>query len=305
MSWGYYQWRPYVPVAQRRANAARELAKLAKKNGYVPSPIALSGRTITTTFWGKAWCDNLEAYSDYANRLPRGRTYVRNGSVVDLRIEKGKVTAYVSGSELYTIGIIIKPLSAKQWQTIQTDCAGKIDSLIELLQGKLSSAVMQVVTRPQTGLFPSPAEIELDCSCPDWADLCKHVAAALYGVGARLDSDPALLFLLRGVDPSDLISQASAAEAVRQTARPEGAPAMSEAEMADVFGIELGTEAAASPPAIPLPKAPAPPAVSPASTRPRARKRPNGKVERVGEAAPPPRARKRPARRKRGTRSAK
>jgi uncharacterized Zn finger protein len=279
MSWGYYEWRPYVSVAQRRANAARELAKLAKKNGYVPSPVALNGRNIATTFWGKAWCDNLEAYSDYANRLPRGRTYVRNGSVVDLRIEKGRVCAYVSGSELYTIEVNIKPLSAKRWMTIQTDCAGKIDSLIELLQGKLSSAVMQIVTRPQTGLFPSPAEIELDCSCPDWADLCKHVAATLYGVGARLDSDPALLFLLRGVDPSDLISKASAAEAVRQTARPDGAPAMSEAEMADVFGIDLEPKAAASPPATPPPTPPAP--------------------------TPRRRARKRPARRTRATRSAK
>ena len=221
MSWSY-GWRPYVPVAERRAKAARETAKLAKKTGRAASPVVLDGRKIASTFWGKAWCDNLEAYSDYENRLPRGRTYVRNGSVVDLQINKGKVSALVSGSELYRIEIKIKPLAPSLWKSIQTECAGKIDSLIELLQGKLSSAVMQIVTRPEKGLFPTPKEIDLDCSCPDWADLCKHVAASLYGVGAKLDQNPALLFLLRGVDPADLISKASAAEAVRQTTATHG-----------------------------------------------------------------------------------
>jgi uncharacterized Zn finger protein len=228
-----------VPVAERRARAARELAKLAKKTDQIASPVSLAGRKITSTFWGKAWCDNLEAYSDYANRLPRGRTYIRNGSVVDLQISQGRVSARVSGSELYQIEIKIKPLAPSLWKSIQTECAGKIDSLIELLQGKLSSSVMQIVTRRERGLFPTPKEIELDCSCPDWADLCKHVAASLYGVGARLDQSPELLFLLRGVDPADLISQASATEAVRQTAVTEGAPALTDKELTDVFGIEL------------------------------------------------------------------
>lgn len=227
-----------MPVARRRANAARELARLTRKTGRQVAPVILEGRTIASTFWGKAWCGNLEAYSDYANRLPRGRAYVRNGSVVDLQISAGKVVARVSGSQLYTIEIKVKPLPASRWKTIQSECAGQIDSLIELLQGKLSSAVMRVVTQPERGLFPAPKEIELDCSCPDWADLCKHVAASLYGVGARLDQNPALLFLLRGVDPADLINKASATEVVRQTAVPQGA-AMSEAEVADVFGIEL------------------------------------------------------------------
>ncbi len=253
-----------MPVAERRARAAREMAKLAKKNGAAASPVLLAGRKIASTFWGRAWCDNLEAYSDYANRLPRGRTYVRNGSVVDLQISQGKVTARVSGSELYRIEIKIKPLAASLWKSIQTECAGKIDSLIELLQGKLSSSVMQMVTRPERGLFPTPKEIGLDCSCPDWADLCKHVAASLYGVGARLDQSPELLFLLRGVDPAELISKVSAAEAVRQTAGAEGAAAMSETEIADVFGIELAAPTPASdptgkstpkPPNFPIPSA--------------------------------------------------
>jgi uncharacterized Zn finger protein len=237
MSWGYYGFRPYVPVAQRRAKAARELAKLAKKTGAAACPVVVQGRKIASTFWGEAWCNNLEAYSDFANRLPRGRTYVRNGSVVDLQIAPGKVSARVSGSQLYRIDIGIKPLPERTWKSIQRECSGKIDSLLELLQGKLSSAVMQVVTRQDGGLFPSPAEIEMECSCPDWAGLCKHLAACLYGIGARLDTDPALLFLLRGVNASDLISQASAAQAVTQL--PGEAPALDATEIADVFGIEL------------------------------------------------------------------
>ncbi len=269
MSWGYFGWRRYVPVAERRARAARELSKLAKKTGLTASPVMLAGRQIASTFWGKAWCDNLEAYSDFANRLPRGRSYVRNGSVVDLQIGPGKVTARVSGSALYKIEIKVKPLPPPTWKSIQRECAGKIDSLLELLQGRLSSAVMQVVTRQNGGLFPAPKEIELDCSCPDWADLCKHVAASLYGVGARLDSKPELLFVLRGVDPADLISKVSAAEAVRQTvADAQGAPAMSEAEVAEVFGIELAAVAEAPAAAageapsaaVPSPAAPATPA---------------------------------------------
>jgi uncharacterized Zn finger protein len=237
MSWGSsFGWRPYVPAAERQARAAREMTKLAKKTGQAALPVLLDGRKIASTFWGKAWCDNLEAYSDFANRLPRGRTYVRNGSVVDLQIGRGTVTARVSGSSLYKIEIKIKPLAPPLWSSIQSECAGKIDSLVELLQGKLSSGVMQIVTRQERGLFPTPKEIDLDCSCPDWADLCKHVAASLYGVGARLDQNPGLLFLLRGVDPADLISKASAADAVRQVGP---APSMSDAEVADVFGIEV------------------------------------------------------------------
>jgi uncharacterized Zn finger protein len=221
------------------------MAKLSRKTGQTSSPVVLDGRKIASTFWGKSWCENLEAYSDYENRLPRGRSYLRNGSVVDLQIARGLVTARVSGSSLYSITVKIKPLAPDLWKSIQKECAGQIDSLIELLQGKLSAGVMQIVTRRERGLFPTPKEIDLDCSCPDWADLCKHVAATLYGVGARLDQNPGLLFLLRGVDPSELISKASAAEAVRQTT-PVGAPVMSETEVADVFGIELEPRSAAS-----------------------------------------------------------
>ena len=182
----YYEWQPYVTVGERRRQAARKLSEL-KKQGRPVSPVTVEGRKIAKSFWGMSWCSNLERYSDYANRLPRGRSYVRNGSVVDLQITRGKVAAMVAGSELYKVEIGIAPVSAVHWRAICRDCAGTVDSLVELLQGRLAKSVMDRVCRQGDGLFPSPREIKLSCSCPDWAGMCKHVAAVLYGIGARLD----------------------------------------------------------------------------------------------------------------------
>jgi uncharacterized Zn finger protein len=201
-------------VAKRRAQAAREVAKRLKK-GQAISPVIIEGRAIVSTFWGKAWCTNLESYSDFENRLPRGRTYVRNGSVVDLKIAKGRITAHVSGSELYTVQIDIAALPQKAWQVVKELCAGKIGSLVELLRGKLSNAVMAAVTDRAEGLFPKPKEIKMRCSCPDYAGMCKHLAAVMYGIGNRLDSSPELLFELRGVDHQELIEQAIPAAPTR------------------------------------------------------------------------------------------
>ncbi len=203
----FYGWRPYVSVAERRRKAANEMAKL-KKKGHPVSPVVVEGRTIVKTFWGKAWCENLERYSDFANRLPRGRTYVRNGSVIDLQIAPGEIKALVSGSEIYEVAVKVAPVAKARWRSICTDCAGAIDSLIELLQGRFSKGVMERVCRQKTGLFPSPDEIQLSCSCPDWAGMCKHVAAVLYGIGARLDHQPELLFRLHSVDEKELIAGA-------------------------------------------------------------------------------------------------
>lgn len=203
--WG---WQPYVPVAERRRKSARQIEKL-KKKGHPISPVVIEGRAIAKTFWGKAWCDNLERYSDFANRLPRGRTYVRNGSVVDLQIGAGKVAALVSGSEIYEVAVEVKPVSKARWRSICADCAAGIDSLVELLQGRFSKGVMERLCQQRTGLFPSPPEIQLSCSCPDWASMCKHVAAVLYGIGARLDQQPELLFRLHNVDEKKLIAKAS------------------------------------------------------------------------------------------------
>ena len=181
------------------------MQKLSKK-GVQIKPVVVKGTKIAKTFWGAAWCNHLESFSDYENRLPRGRTYVRNGSVCHLDIRSGAVEAMVSGSTMYTVNISIKPLSVRSWEALKRKCSGRIASLLELLQGRLSEHVMSVVTDRDGGLFPLPREIEMHCSCPDWAVMCKHVAAVLYGVGARLDEEPELLFLLRGVDHEELIS---------------------------------------------------------------------------------------------------
>jgi uncharacterized Zn finger protein len=202
-------WPRYVPVAERRRKAERMTAKLAKK-GQVLMPVTIAGRAIAATFWGKAWCDNIEAYSDFASRLPRGRTYVRNGSVLDLQIARGQVAALVSGSEVYRVALVIKEMPAARWRSICADCASGIESLVELLQGRLAKGVMERLCRQGGGLFPTPRDIRFSCSCPDHALMCKHVAAVLYGIGARLDEQPELLFRLRGVDESELVAQIDA-----------------------------------------------------------------------------------------------
>ena len=234
---GYYGWKPYVSVAERRKKAEKAAAK-AKKSGAELAPIVPSRGAIAKTFWGKAWCDNLERYSDYANRLPRGRTYVRNGSVIDLRIAAGAVRAQVMGSSLYTVDVTVTAVPDPHWRAIGGDCAGSIDSLVELLQGKLSKAVMERICKPGTGLFPAPAEIKFSCSCPDWASMCKHVAAVLYGVGARLDQQPELIFNLRRVDARDLVAQAGAG-LPKARKGPAAGKVLDDAALADVFGIEM------------------------------------------------------------------
>lgn len=240
----WFPFRPYVSVAQRRAKAQKKLQAMSKK-GYAASPVVIQGRKIATTFWGQAWCDNLEAYSDFANRLPRGRTYARNGSVIDLQIAAGQVKAMVSGSELYNVTIDFKSLAKAFWTEIKTRCAGQIGSLVDLLQGKLSPDVMSVVTCREKGLFPKPSEIGMKCTCPDWATMCKHVAAVLYGVGARLDRQPELLFKLRQVDHLELITAAGDAAVGHGSSR--GKKTIAASELGDVFGIELTDSIAAEP----------------------------------------------------------
>jgi uncharacterized Zn finger protein len=244
----YFGWQPYVPVAERRRQAERKLAKL-KKTGQPVAPVKIEGRTIATTFWGKSWCTNLERYSDYENRIPRGRTYVRNGSVLDLQIAKGEIAAMVAGSSLYKIKIAIAPVKTARWKAICRDCAGTIDSLVELLQGRLAKGVMDRVCREGDGLFPSPGEIKLSCNCPDWADMCKHVAAALYGVGARLDQKPQLLFVLRGVDENELIAGAGQDLALTGAA-PSTAKMLDDSDVAALFGLEMAEPAHSDPAAV-------------------------------------------------------
>src|SRR6516165_4997849 len=233
----FFAWRPYVSVAEKRRRSERKLRKLRKK-GQSIAPVTIEGRAIATTFWGQSWCTNLEQYSDYENRLPRGRSYVRNGSVLDLQIAKGEIVAMVSGSDLYTVKVSVVPVSAGRWKAIRRDCAGSINSLVELLQGRLAKGVMDRVCRKGDGLFPAPGEIKLSCSCPDWADLCKHVAAVLYGVGARLDGIPQLLFVLRDVDEKELLAGVEQGLPLTRTT-PSAAKVLDDSDVAALFGLEM------------------------------------------------------------------
>jgi len=233
MSWWDFERKPNVQAQRRKAmREGRRLAKL----GHKLSPVLIEGRTIASSFWGKAWCENLESYRDYEYRLPRGRSYLRNGAVLDLTVSAGKVAALVSGSQIYEVQITVKPLSPMHWSRIKTRCAGQVGSLIELLEGRLSAGVMRIITHPDQGLFPKPAEIQMACSCPDVATMCKHVAAVMYGVGARLDERPDLLFVLRKVEHAELIPGAADFEVTRHGSKRK---TIADSDIGEVFGIEI------------------------------------------------------------------
>lgn len=239
-------WPRYIPVADRLEKTKKKVKKLQKK-GMVICPVEIEGRKIARTFWGSGWCKHLETFSDYANRLPRGRSYVRQGSVCHLAINEGSVEAMVSGNHLYNVQVSIEKLPELKWKQLKKQCAGQIGSLLELLQGKLSKNIMALVTDRNSGLFPLPAEIRFSCDCPDWAVMCKHVAAVLYGVGARLDEQPELLFLLRGVNVDDLISE-GAAEAITAGAgskKSGKSRRVADTNLEAIFGIDLGDDGSA------------------------------------------------------------
>ncbi|MBG6073527.1 MULTISPECIES: SWIM zinc finger family protein [unclassified Polaromonas] len=243
-----YGWPAYVSVAERRVKAEKAAGK-AKKAGAVLTPIMPFRGVLAKTFWSKAWCDNLANYSDYTNRLQRGSSYVRNGSVIDLQVTPAEARAQVMGSSLYKVSVSVTAVPEKQWKTICTDCSGSIDSLVELLQGKLSGAVMERICKPGTGLFPSPEEITFDCDCPDYAFMCKHVAAVLYGIATRLDQQPEMLFSLRRVDTKDLVQQAEGG--LRPSAkRMAPGKVLDDALLGNVFGIEMAEPALPAKPAM-------------------------------------------------------
>jgi uncharacterized Zn finger protein len=234
--WDYYP--PYVSVGEKKARGARALAALLKKARRTAEPVVASrGRRLAATFWGQAWADNLERYADLANRLSRGRAYLRNGSVLDLVIRPGQVEAYVAGSELYRVTIGLAPLAKARWRRVVTRCTGRIGSLVGLLRGELSDDVLAVLTDARDGLFPEPRELALDCSCPDGARVCKHVAAVLYGVSVRLDTRPELFFDLRQVDQAELIGSATVGAVGRP--RPAAGKRIAADRLSAVFGIEL------------------------------------------------------------------
>jgi uncharacterized Zn finger protein len=230
-------WYSYEDAHKTKARVQRDIER-RKKRGEEFDQLTLptKGLKIATTFWGNAWCHQLETYHDYENRLPRGRSYLRQGNVYNLGIEPGLVTAIVAGSSLYEVGVRIEPLLKPDWERFKEDCAGQVGSLLDLLAGKLGDDVLCTITDPDRGLFPTSAEIRFSCTCPDHADMCKHVAAVLYGVGAKLDSAPDLFFVLRSVDPSELLSDTT--KEVLGTMESTDATLAGE-DLSVLFGIEL------------------------------------------------------------------
>jgi uncharacterized Zn finger protein len=243
--WGFPR---YVSVGEKKARAAKKLEKLKKKRDV--KPVILQGHALARTWWGKAWNENLERYADYENRIGRGRSYVRHGAVLDLQIREGEVSSLVQGSRAnpYEIIITIKKLNKDAWKTITSSCEGMIDSLQELIEGKFPKTLAEIFMRQGTGLFPAPKEIKLQCSCPDWAVMCKHVAAALYGIGARLDEDPSLFFTLRGVDVSELVGKTAArkAETLLEKAKKKSGRIIDDSDLSAMFGIEFAGDGGAA-----------------------------------------------------------
>lgn len=239
--WNYY-FPPYVSVGEKKAKAKKQLAKLMKKRPDI-KPVIIEGRAIANTWWGKSWNSNLERYADYSNRIGRGRSYVRSGAVLDLKILPGKVTSLVQGSESkpYEITIKTESIENKIWKSIKEACLGKLESLGELLEGKFPKALREIFLVKEVGLFPSPKEISFSCSCPDSAYMCKHIAASLYGIGARLDEDPMLFFKMRNVEVNDLITQAvqDKTKNLLEKAGKKSERVIKDSDISKVFGIDL------------------------------------------------------------------
>lgn len=242
----YSRYPEYVPVAEKRARNMAAAAKMFRK-GENPEPVIISGRKIAASWWGKCWNENLERYADYSNRIGRGRSYVCHGAVLDLKIEPGLVKALVQGSRAkpYKVTITIDKLDAKTWEALRTAALGSLGSLPDLLAGKFPQNLKDIFFARGTGIFPSPKEIKLECSCPDWATMCKHIAATLYGVGNRLDTAPELLFALRQVTVEDMIRETvetTSRELLEKAGRAAGGDILDDTDIGDVFGIEMGDE---------------------------------------------------------------
>jgi uncharacterized Zn finger protein len=240
---GYYGFAPYVSVAEKQKRNKKAVAKLQKKDANI-TPVVIEGRSIANSWWGKSWNKNLERYADYSNRIGRGRSYVRHGAVLDLQVSAGVVTAIVQGSDTkpYEISIKIKKLPTTTWQLLKKESLAQLESLSELLSGKFPKSLQETFFAKGKGIFPSPQEISFDCSCPDWASMCKHVASALYGIGNRLDMNPELLFKLRQVSIDDLISgaiESTTENLINKAESVNTSDILADGDLEDVFGIAI------------------------------------------------------------------
>lgn len=237
---GFYGFSEYISVAKKRENAEKAIKKLRKKNPNI-SPVIIERNVIAKKWWGKAWNKNLESYADLSNRIGRGRSYVRHGSVLDLQIQKGRIEALVQGSSSkpYNVSIEIDKLDSEKWKKVIGICNHQIDTMETLIAGEFPKEFDELFKESKNGLFPSSKEIHFKCSCPDSAVVCKHVAAVLYGVGARLDKDPILFFKLRDIDFEELLkkSMEDKMQSMLKNADKKSKRVIDDNEVFDLFGI--------------------------------------------------------------------
>ena len=237
----------YVSAREKMQRVRAGAEKLRRSNADI-HPVVIEGRRIARTWWGRSWNANLERYADYSNRIGRGRRYVRHGAVLDLRIEPGRVTALVQGSRSkpYDVAVKIDPLNGEIWEALRESALTQLDSLSDLLAGGFPEPLKDAFFAPRSGLFPPPGEIRFDCSCPDWASMCKHVAAVLYGIGNRLDEKPDMFFTLRQVHMEELVHktlEATAESLLDKSGTAVGDDVLDDDVVADVFGIEFDDSA--------------------------------------------------------------
>ena len=230
--------QPTVDELRRKAKASSSSAE-KKKLKYEPIE-PFSRQKICTSWWGQAWCANLERYADYESRLGRGKRYVKAGTVIDLKIKKGKVDARVQGTRKtpYKVEIRISPLSEEKCSAIIEKCSRRIENMEALIRGEFPDELRELFAG-KDGLFPSPREISFNCSCPDWALMCKHVAAVMYGIGVRLDENPFYFFELRGIDADRFIKVAleSKVEAMLSNADSITERVIDDADLTALFGV--------------------------------------------------------------------
>lgn len=241
MSYGYYSFQKPPTIDE-----LKEKARKATKKEY--HPVVLSSRTISSSWWGKAWCSNIDLYADQYNRLDRGKKYVRADCVVDLEINGGTVEAKVVGSRKtpYDVKVTIDPIKAENYERITSIAEGKLKSMEALESGEFPKEYQELFTMKESGLFPKLGEIHFYCSCPDSSRICKHIAAVLYAIGSRLDDDPFLFFSLRGIDVKEFAGRIIKKEAARiwqgVESKLDKERVISEDEARHLFGYEIPPE---------------------------------------------------------------
>ncbi len=228
----YEEDQPSRPL--RVGEHKKKIATFLKENNDDSSlPVTVkSHRKICQNYWGEAWCRYVSVYDDYGYRLGPGRSYVRAGAVVHLEIEQGKVSAKVLGSSLYEVEIDVSPLDKDSLKEMLSDEVTGISSMVDLLEGKIPDSMSQSLLCPEGGLFPQSTDIKFSCTCTDYATMCKHVGATLYGIGVRFDEDPHLFFHLRGVDPRILVQKGVAENSLQES------NSENHQELGELFGID-------------------------------------------------------------------